>query len=215
MPQEVAGARAVRRREVDRAHVRHVEHAGVVAHRMVLVDLRTVVDRHVPAAEIDHPRAGGAMCGIERRLLQHGALSRYETKRRRSACSTSPRLSFVPERLGARDGCRARRCPFGGSPWGKQGQDPVSPRPLSRVRLRRVQSLLPERFRDYAFGGGAKTTSRRTLLHGHFGFYRPLAGKVGSGERGQREEGQSRLFAGGAALRGRIRKVDSDPTFSL
>jgi hypothetical protein len=37
---------------------------------MVLVDLRAVMDRHVPAAEIDHPGAGGAMNGMERRLLE-------------------------------------------------------------------------------------------------------------------------------------------------
>ena len=52
--------------DVDDAHVRDVEHAGIVAYRVVLVDLRAVVDRHVPPAEIDHPRAGRAVGGVER-----------------------------------------------------------------------------------------------------------------------------------------------------
>ena len=64
--QEIARAGAF---EVDDAHVRDVEHAGVAAHRVMLVDLRAVVDRHVPAAEIDHARARGAVNGVERRFL--------------------------------------------------------------------------------------------------------------------------------------------------
>ena len=50
--------------EIDREHVRDVEHARVAAHRVVLLDLRAVADRHVPAAEIDHLCAGGAVQGI-------------------------------------------------------------------------------------------------------------------------------------------------------
>ena len=56
--------------DVHHAHVRHVEHAAIVAHLMVFVDLRTVVDRHVPAAEIDHLCAHRAVCGIEGCLLK-------------------------------------------------------------------------------------------------------------------------------------------------
>ncbi len=61
--------------DVDDAHMGHVEHAGVAAHRVVLFDLRTVVDGHVPAAEIDHLGVGGAVSGIERgRFERHGIL---------------------------------------------------------------------------------------------------------------------------------------------
>ena len=60
--QEFAAARAV---QVHHGHVRHVEHAGGTAHGVVLLDLRTVVERHVPTAEIHHLRARGAMGGIE------------------------------------------------------------------------------------------------------------------------------------------------------
>ena len=55
---------AVRSDDIDRAHVRYVEHAAVVADRVVLLDLRTVVDRHVPAAEIDHPGIHRAVSGV-------------------------------------------------------------------------------------------------------------------------------------------------------
>ncbi len=44
--------------EIDDGHVRNVEHAGVAAHRVVLFDLRAVVQRHFPTAEVDHPRTG-------------------------------------------------------------------------------------------------------------------------------------------------------------
>src|SRR5205823_4695772 len=82
-------------------------------HRMVLVDLRPVMNRHVPAAEVDHPRAGSTVKGIERRRLEHGGSGAKKWATRPSA---SPRLSLVPERLR-----RKRRtssfppaCPFGG-----------------------------------------------------------------------------------------------------
>ena len=64
--QEIARAVAA---QIERAHVRYVEHAGVAAHGVMLVDLRAVVDRHVPAAEVDHARARGAMHGMERGVL--------------------------------------------------------------------------------------------------------------------------------------------------
>jgi hypothetical protein len=57
-PQEIARAGSD---QINGAHVRHVEHARVAPHRMVLFDLRTVVDGHVPATEIDHARTRGAV----------------------------------------------------------------------------------------------------------------------------------------------------------
>jgi hypothetical protein len=51
--------------------VRNVEHAAVVADRVVLFDLGAVVDRHVPATEIDHPGIHRAVSGIQNRFLQH------------------------------------------------------------------------------------------------------------------------------------------------
>ena len=67
-PQELADAIAA---EVDDAHVRDVEHAGVAPHRVVLLDLRAVDDRHVPAAEVDHAGAGGDMRLVERCAQGH------------------------------------------------------------------------------------------------------------------------------------------------
>ncbi|MNS84190.1 hypothetical protein D3C72_1180040 [compost metagenome] len=55
--------------------MRYVEHAGVGAHGVVLFDLGAVVDRHVPAAEVDHAGAEGAVDGVEGRGLErHGIL---------------------------------------------------------------------------------------------------------------------------------------------
>ena len=56
--------------EINHAHVRHVEHAAVVAYLMVFVDLRAVIDRHIPAAEIDHLCAHRAVGCIKRSLLE-------------------------------------------------------------------------------------------------------------------------------------------------
>jgi len=70
--QVVAYARAAK---VHHAHVRDVEHAGVAAHRMVLLDLRAVIDRHVPAAEVDHAGAGGDVDVIERCTQSHRCCS--------------------------------------------------------------------------------------------------------------------------------------------
>ena len=43
--------------DLDLAHVADVEEPGARAHRHVLVDDAGVLDRHVPAAERDHPGA--------------------------------------------------------------------------------------------------------------------------------------------------------------
>ena len=47
-------------------HVRNVEHPGVATHSVVLVDLRAVVDGHIPAAEVDHARTGGHVRVVQR-----------------------------------------------------------------------------------------------------------------------------------------------------
>ena len=95
--------------EVDDAHVRHVEHARIAANRVMLVDLRAVVDRHVPPAEVDHPSTGRAVQVVQRGGFQHADL-RLE-KRRAARLSASPRLSFYLRDCGRASRCR---CPFGG-----------------------------------------------------------------------------------------------------
>ena len=74
-PQELAHALAG---QVDDAHVRHVEHAGIAAHRVVLFDLRAVVQRHVPAAEVDDFGALQNMGVVERSLKAHRNLAAKE-----------------------------------------------------------------------------------------------------------------------------------------
>src|SRR5690606_42012056 len=59
----------------DRGHVRDIEHAGISAHLVVLLDLGAVVDRHVPAAEIDHLAAGRHMGVIKGGTLAHRSLT--------------------------------------------------------------------------------------------------------------------------------------------
>ena len=77
---------------------------------IVLVDLRAVVDGHVPAAEVDHPRARGAMHGVKRGLLEH-AFSRQKKKKGEAVHAASPRLSFY-----LRDLQPARRSGFSPEP---------------------------------------------------------------------------------------------------
>ncbi len=58
------------------AHVAHVKQADAGAHGHVLGDQATarawVLDRHVPAAKVDHLRFQGAMGGVEGGLLEGG-----------------------------------------------------------------------------------------------------------------------------------------------
>ena len=88
--QEIAYVSAAK---IDREHVRHVEHAGIAAHRMVLLELRAVGHRHVPSAEVDHLRARGAMHGMKRSLAKHG--SPAETKRAKPSCRFRPVCPFT------------------------------------------------------------------------------------------------------------------------
>ena len=69
LAQELPRARAA---QVDHGHVADVEHAGVAAHVVMFLDLRAVVDRHVPAAEVDHLGAERTMGVVEEGLLGHG-----------------------------------------------------------------------------------------------------------------------------------------------
>ncbi|MNV39035.1 hypothetical protein D3C71_1306000 [compost metagenome] len=57
--------------QIHHGHVADVEHAGIAAHQVVLVQLRTVMDGHVPATEINHLGAERAVGIVEERLLGH------------------------------------------------------------------------------------------------------------------------------------------------
>ena len=50
--------------DIDHRHVRNIEHAGLATHRMMLVHLRTVMNRQRPAGELDHLAARSGM-GVE------------------------------------------------------------------------------------------------------------------------------------------------------
>ena len=62
--------------ELDLPHVRDVEQTGGVPHRLVLGHHPGVLDRHVPAGEVDHPRPERAVSLVERCLLGHGGVGR-------------------------------------------------------------------------------------------------------------------------------------------
>jgi hypothetical protein len=101
---EVAQERACARAgEVDHGHVRDVEHAGVAAHQVVFVELRAVVDRHVPATEVHHLRAQRAVGLVEDGLVGHA----------RDPATREPPLSPTRRALRAGMQCDAGTIPAG------------------------------------------------------------------------------------------------------
>lgn len=90
--------------DVDHGHVGHVEDAAVTPDLMVLLDLRTVVQRHVPTAEIDH-------LGAERdvQLVKRGAQSHGYSPSGRSGCRR--------QRPPARNRAHCSRKPRSRTPW--------------------------------------------------------------------------------------------------
>ena len=52
-------------------HMGDVEYAGVLAHRVVLLDLGAIVDRHVPAAKVDHLAAGRQVRVVQSCAMTH------------------------------------------------------------------------------------------------------------------------------------------------
>jgi hypothetical protein len=52
--------------------VRNVEEAHALAHGAVLLEDARVLDRHLPAAEVDHARAELLVERVERSPLEHG-----------------------------------------------------------------------------------------------------------------------------------------------
>ena len=82
--------------KLDFAHVAHVEQSHAGAHRHVLGDQAAararVLDRHVPAAEVDHLGLEGAVRGVEGGLLQSGSNGRF---RNGHGCSCSFRATVL------------------------------------------------------------------------------------------------------------------------
>jgi hypothetical protein len=87
---EVAHAAAL---DIDRQHVRGVEQARIAPHRVMLLDLRAVVERHLPAREINPLRLGLAGRGMERGLVQ--AWSSGKQKRGRAGKPALPLCPFT------------------------------------------------------------------------------------------------------------------------
>ena len=79
--QQTQVRRRVGTRHIDVQHVRNVENAGIPTHSVVLFNLGSVVDRHGPAAKVNHPGSGGKMdfsqgglfqCSRRHRALREG-----------------------------------------------------------------------------------------------------------------------------------------------
>jgi hypothetical protein len=131
--------------DLDHAHVRHVEHARGAPHGMVLLDLGAVVERHLPACEVDEFRP---RLPVDR--VQHGRVGHTPSGKRkgRSDGAASPSLSSVPERLrrtGLRLPLRWSRTRRSGA-----GRSPEWPA---------CDGVQPERFTGVcAFGGAVPAT---------------------------------------------------------
>jgi hypothetical protein len=67
---------------VQAAHVRDVEDAAGFSRLLVLVDDRAIDDGHLPAGEIDHPRAGRDVKIVNRRPFQHVRRGRLSVMRK-------------------------------------------------------------------------------------------------------------------------------------
>ena len=80
---EIGGA--VDTLQIDHGHVRHIEQTGITPHLMMFLDLGAVMDGHVPAAEIDHFRAGVEMGLVQRCPVSHGKCLRSVGVRREPA----------------------------------------------------------------------------------------------------------------------------------
>ncbi len=77
-------------RKIHDGHVRHVEDAGMLSHGVVLFLLRAVVQRHVPATEIDDARAGSDVLIKERRFFcHHGSRVKQNRATDLAACRPS------------------------------------------------------------------------------------------------------------------------------
>ena len=57
--------------DIHNGHVRHIKHPALAAHLMVFLDLRTIVQRHVPTAEVDHFCPQSEVQVIKRCALSH------------------------------------------------------------------------------------------------------------------------------------------------
>ena len=67
--------------QVDDGHVRNVEYARRAPHRVVFGHLRAVVERHRPAGEGRHARAGGDVLRVKRRETQAHLRERSQAHR--------------------------------------------------------------------------------------------------------------------------------------
>ncbi len=124
-------------RQVDDGHVRHVEHSGIATHGRVFGDLRTVVQWHIPTAEVDDfaPHCNEYR-EVEYEGPSHPSLRKFTEKQPSTSMPVAP-LSLVPERSSA----KSRHSPSVGS---------AIIRAAALQRSRETAVHVPERFRAVA-----------------------------------------------------------------
>ena len=92
---DVVGERCrIRAVDFDFAHVADVEQAGGRSHGAVFFEDAGVLQRHVPAAEIDHFGAHPAMGGVKRGGFEWGGLG-HPVAKLRTAESSSGKTSIT------------------------------------------------------------------------------------------------------------------------
>src|SRR5581483_1754875 len=145
--------------ELELAHVAHVEAADGGADGAVLLDDPGVLDRHVPAAEADHPGAEAHVGRVERSALQGRRLRlAHAAPSRGTACATSAIMASAPplfNRATPRD--HARTPPRRGH--GSTSTSTVAGSESSRAS---VTSVTVTRFRPGVAKASGSTSSPRS-----------------------------------------------------
>ena len=93
--------------DLELAHVRDVERAGVLAHRPVLLDHALVLDGHLPAGERHHPRPEGDVAVVQRGAAER--LHRGGCYCGCAGCRSASRRGGTTARRASPRGCRSPR----------------------------------------------------------------------------------------------------------
>ena len=94
--------------DLELAHVRDVEDAGVIAHRQVLGDDALVLHRHLPSGEGNHPSSGGHVAVVERCAAEglgrvHPERALYTARPSQPPSAKPPMIAPIPAALAVPD----------------------------------------------------------------------------------------------------------------
>ena len=123
---------------VDNRHVRDIKNAGRPPHRMVFLELRPVVQRHLPTMKVDELRVACSVLFVESGSVHGEVLQQDPIQSRPSACSAKARLTEAARSTNASPRLR-RRTPGSSAPK----------RRLSPSIAPKARALSPRRARSY------------------------------------------------------------------